>query len=229
MGTPFTHGLSATKKIAISGTITGGKVIEVGSLDTGAITLDGTQILTNFPDTLSWTSGRARTTVSYNSNVDAKGLPDNAANRFEKRIVHIDMRDGLNKIFVTVYRWRNYIDLRIQMKRQRLGQDGVCGNNNGNPDDDTVSHVFRKVGVRVPPNELLFRTAWAAELTEEMRKMVADCARERPAEEQKFRSQCAEFLQAELGRSPTNKRLEGCVLDYCYGDNPHARLIAERE
>jgi len=52
----------------------------------------------------------------------------------------------------------HYINVRITMHKQP-GQDGHCGNFNGNPADDARPAVRSRLGTTgVPPGELLFRT-----------------------------------------------------------------------
>merc|ERR1719436_2133294 len=65
MGTVFTHGLSATNKIAVGGIIVDNHVIEVGTMDDGPPTVDGVPVLTLLGST--HTIGTNVGTMTYNS------------------------------------------------------------------------------------------------------------------------------------------------------------------
>ncbi len=40
------------------------------------------------------------------------------------------------------------------------GQDGVCGNLNGNGNDDSAELISARIGMGIPPTELLFEHPW---------------------------------------------------------------------
>merc|ERR1719412_3353910 len=78
-------------------------------------------------------------------------------------IVHIKIFDGTPEgILIQVNRWNepsegHYINIRITMHAQP-GQDGHCGNFNGNAADDDRVQVRARVGkTGVAPGELLFK------------------------------------------------------------------------
>merc|ERR1711963_866035 len=116
-------------------------------MESGVLTVDDQPVLTTLPS-------------SYNLDGIAT-LTDNAAGIWPKHIVHMDLPKGVS---ITVYRWANYMDLRIQMPAQP-GQDGSCGNNNGDAADDSTEQIQKRVGVRVAEGELLFKHHAAIEFT----------------------------------------------------------------
>merc|ERR1712060_774893 len=109
-------------------------------MDSGVLTVDGQSVLAQFG---SYSIG-GFATLTYNS---VGNLPDAAAGVWSKHVVHMALPLGVQ---VTVFRWKNYIDLRIRMPRQP-DQDGACGNWNGNPGDDSTVAIQGRVGVRVGP------------------------------------------------------------------------------
>merc|ERR1712242_68707 len=101
-------------------------------------------------------------TVDYN-NVGA--LVDTALDASKKKIVHVRIDDGTPEgLKVQVNRWtaspgNEYVIWKISM-HSRTGQDGHCGNFNGNPGDDDRMAVRQRVGTQGVPAgpELLFTT-----------------------------------------------------------------------
>merc|ERR1712060_607366 len=189
-------GLASTSAIAVGGAFLRGHVIVVGSMESGIFTVDNQPVLPTFG---TYSIG-GFATVTYN----AEGqLVDAAAGVWSKHVVHMALPLGVQ---VTVFRWKNYIDLRIRMPRQP-DQDGACGNWNGNPGDDSTMAIQGRVGVRVGPGELLFRSRVAIRFTAEEEQLIRLCPPERYAEAQK---KCPGMLR---GRHITNQN-KACVMDY---------------
>merc|ERR1719210_822733 len=213
MGTKYTHGLSATYKIAVGGPFLNGQVIEVGTMEAGPPTVNGVPVLQNIGSTYSL---GARSTLTYNAEGE---LPDKAASVFPKNVVHMDLPSSVK---IEVFRWSNYIDLRIKMRRHK-DQDGCCGNFNMNPADDTTSQIFARVGARVPQSESLFSTHVQTAVTSEMQQMIAtNCP---PATLNNAKVKCQSELSAR--RSADRAELDACVFDNCFGKNEHALRTAK--
>merc|ERR1712039_494350 len=67
------------------------------------------------------------------------------------------------------------------------GQDGVCGNFNGNHADDTTQGVIQRVGARVRPSDNLLSGRAMIEFTPQMQKMLAaECAAQTQTTAQAF-------------------------------------------
>merc|ERR1712176_1337477 len=60
---------------------------------------------------------------------------------------------------LTVNRWAKHLDLTIHMRAQAGGQDGHCGNFNGDAADDTVDLIKARMELRVSREDLLFPKA----------------------------------------------------------------------
>merc|ERR1712014_231942 len=160
-GTKYTEGLAATNQIVVGGAFLHGHKIEVGTLDSGILTVDGRKVIAGFPGSYSG----AGFSVTY----DGQGeVPDVIPEGNEKRIVHMDLPLGVK---VTVYQWKNYLDVQIVMPKQP-GHDGVCGNFNGNMGDDTTQNIMTRIGARVPPSENLLSGKAFIEFTSAMQKMM---------------------------------------------------------
>merc|ERR1712039_1139058 len=137
-GTRYTEGLAATNQIAVGGPFLHGHKIEVGTLDSGVLTVDGQPVLSTFPSSYSG----AGFALTYNAQGE---VPDVVPEGNEKRIVHMELPLGVK---VRVYQWGNYMDVQVEMSPQPE-QDGVCGNFNGDHADDTPQSVIDRVGARV--------------------------------------------------------------------------------
>jgi len=210
-GTKYTKGLASTNAVAVGGAFLRGHVVIVGTMDSGVLTVDGQSVLANFG---SYSIG-GFATLTYNSEGN---LPDAAAGVWSKHIVHMSLPLGVQ---VTVYRWKNYVDLRINMPRQP-DQDGACGNFNGNPGDDSTVAIQGRVGVRVGPGELLFNSRLSITFTAEEQRLIKMCPSQKYAE---ATAKCPGLLR---GAHITNQN-KGCVLDYCYGSNEHTLRYAKSQ
>merc|ERR1712107_497788 len=57
---------------------------------------------------------------------------------------------------VRVNRWAKHLDVLITMRPQAGGQDGHCGNFNGNAGDDTVDLIKGRMDLKVSKKDRLF-------------------------------------------------------------------------
>jgi len=112
-------------------------------------------------------------------------------------------------------------DLRIVMVPQP-GQDGVCGNFNANPRDDTTETIMQRIGARVSPSDDMLSGKAFVEITEAMKKMLeSECPKEH---RKRGLDQCTKGLPA----GSTGDDMQSCLFDVCFGYNDHARLVAKR-
>merc|ERR1711979_37698 len=79
-----------------------------------------------------------------------------------------DLPEGIN---VQVMRWANHLNVRVTMSPRPDGQDGACGNNNNDPNDDTEAVLKARIGAIIPSGQLLFHH----------QAQVAPAARSRPS------------------------------------------------
>eukprot|EP00932_Pfiesteria_piscicida_P008329 SRR837773.18711.p1 GENE.SRR837773.18711~~SRR837773.18711.p1 ORF type:complete len:245 (-),score=79.87 SRR837773.18711:89-778(-) len=214
MGTRYTFGLAATQKIAVGGDFIGGHTIEVEPMQReygGSILVDGTIVCPQL--NCNHEVGGAR--LRYDSEGD---LVDLAQSKNPRRVVHLDLpRD----IKITVFRWDNYLDLKIEMPPLAEGQDGSCGNYNGDPADDSTKAVFERVGARIEHGKMLFSRRAGVEVTNQMRDMLkSDCETDRMV---RGEQECRKALPMDA----TVPEIDSCVFDMCFGSNEHALRIAK--
>lgn len=214
MGTPYTYGLAATQKVAVGGPFLKGHTIAVEPMEHaygGHILVDGMPVLLTY-GTYN-VAGVA--TVTYN---DQGELPDKAASVWQRHVVHMDLPLGIR---LSVFRWGNYLDLELEMPQLPGGQDGSCGNFNGEVSDDTTQAIFERVGARIADSELLFKRQEEIVFTsEETHMLLTECQpKDLIAHELKCRK--------ELPGTPTTAGVNSCVFDQCFGMNEHALRSAK--
>merc|ERR1712066_228057 len=149
--THATNGLSVTKKIGVSGSFIQNHKLIIGEEHA---TWDGTQILTTFPSTFHDPDG-VGVSIVYNNHGEL--LQPGREGR-ALHVLHVHMPGGVS---LQINRWNEagegrYINTKITMPPQP-GQDGQCGNFNGNAIDDTRMAVIARLGKDgVPADELYF-------------------------------------------------------------------------
>jgi len=213
MGTKFTKGLAATNKVVVGGPFLKGHVVEVGTLESGELTVDGQPVLYEaFPPPKHNLAGLG--TLTYSEEGE---LVDAAAGIWEKRVVRMDLP---KTVTVTVFRWKNYIDLRVRMPRQP-DQDGSCGNFNGDATDDTTEAIQLRIGARVAPGELLFGHRAELHFTPEEERLLETCA---PAHKANALKVCSTM---ELQGPHIPGQMKSCLINNCLGANEHALKYAK--
>jgi len=199
--TKFTNGLAVTKMLAVGGPLLKGSKLIIAPTYT---TWNGRRVLTGFP---SHFDRHKLVHVDYD---DQGALVDSALDATKKHVVRAGIFDGTPEgITIQVNRWlqtpgSEYINVRIRM-HPRPGQDGHCGNFNGNPIDDDRLQVRKRIGkTGVAQPELLF---WAKTPTTTVgRPDINDC------EMATLHAAEAECKATFGGKSPKFS----CLLDYCF-------------
>jgi len=132
------------RALAVGGPFLNGSTLVVGPLD-GKVTWNGAEIL-----------------LSQTSNFSVDGLVS-AERHMDSRLVQdmsqsnpgVDLEFPLG-VKLTVNRQQSYVNVFIQMPRIAGGQDGLCGNFNGNADDDTLQLIVTERNPKVHVGESLF-------------------------------------------------------------------------
>merc|ERR1719411_1837330 len=200
--TRATSGLGVTKILAVGGPLLKGHKLFVSA--TWA-TWDGQPILQGFPSDYAVPG---LVDMHYNSQ---GALLQNGREGLDKHVVHIKIEDGSPEgIQLQVNRWTrssegNYINVRISMHAQP-GQDGHCGNFNGNSADDDRIQVRARVGrTGVAPGELLFKKK--TPVVQGNRPNINDC----PAPKlEGAKALCKEREQKFIPSM-------ACLIDVCFG------------
>jgi len=134
---------SSMTSLIVSGSFMQGHKMQVDSM-LGSIKCDGSDILSNF--------GRANcgnAVITFDSEGE---LVDAAMAFLPHKVVHMTFPGGTE---IQVNRWPNFINAKVQMSKQPQ-QDGVCGNFNGNPQDDQGKDLHQRFGHGVSQGECLF-------------------------------------------------------------------------
>lgn len=148
--THATNGLAVTKQIALGGSLLKGHHLIIGEEHA---TWDGMPILATFPSTFKDPEGLVN--IDYNDQGELL-----QAGR-EGKLLHVLHITLPGRVTLQVNRWNEegegrYINTKITMSAQP-GQDGQCGNFNGNPADDARLLVKARLGKDgVAKEDLLF-------------------------------------------------------------------------
>jgi len=196
--TQATSGLSVMKKIAFGGPFMQGHKLIVGAI---SASFDGAPILGGFP------SAFHTDLVDAQFNGQGATMQDGRAGK-ALRVVHLTLPMAVT---VTINRWTepaegNYINAKIDMNAQP-GQDGNCGNFNGNQADDDRLQIRARLGTQgVAAGELIFPGA-KMPIVQGPRADINNCAR--PA---------LESAKA-LCKAKEHKFIPSmaCLIDVCFG------------
>jgi len=149
--THATNGLAVTKEIAIGGPFLKGNTLIIGE---ESASWNGEAILVTFPGEFKDPSGLV--TIEYNAQGE---LLQPGREGKSLHVLHITLP---GQVSIQVNRWNEvgegrYINSKITMPTQPGGQDGNCGNYNGNGLDDTRMSVVGRLGKDgVAVGDLLF-------------------------------------------------------------------------
>lgn len=211
--THMTNGLAVTKIVAVGGPLLKGHKLFVGAR---TAFWDGKEILRSFPSSFAVPGV---VDIQYNSVGDI--LQKSRAGK-ELHVVHIKIPDGSSEgIQIQINRWTiasegDYVNVRISMHPQP-GQDGHCGNFNGDADDDKRTQVRKRLGkTGVPMGELLFNKKTPV-VTNKNRPDINDCP------EAKLKAAEATCKKAQHTTFPS----PGCLIDACFAGGGFAANDAE--
>merc|ERR1719401_1567881 len=203
-------GQSALLALAVGGPFLFNHTLIIEPMDGGKITWDGEQILQEFPSEFLL-KGFVR--VNFNSSdehIDGNqnNFPVQMVKAWLPRLVHL-----------TVNRWAKHVDAIIRMVQQPGGQDGHCGNFNGNPNDDTKELIDERAGAPVLVEASLFppgsESGSKAATPDRDAISLADCP---SATSTKARKLC----EAAFGAMVAKDQVEACIFDVCFGGKEFA-------
>jgi len=137
--TSITRGLSVTKEITVGGPFLKGHILRVSPT---SVTWDAVPILTTFPSTFQ---ADGVLDVTYNDH--GKILQPHRELGKNLKVLHFNLPEGM---FLQVNQWTNpeegfFINVMVDMVAQP-GQDGHCGNFNGNAEDDDRLAIRQRLG-----------------------------------------------------------------------------------
>jgi len=200
--TRMTSGLAVTKVLAVGGPILKGNKLFINPR---AAFWNEDPILQAFPSDFS-KPGLLQMRLDDVGEVLQKGRRG-----LTKRIVHIKIVDGTSEgLLIQVNRWTqpsegDYINVKISM-HARTGQDGHCGNFDGDSANDDRLKVRSRLGrTGVPQDELLFETK--THVVEANRPNINDC----PADKL---NEAKGYCRAKEGGKLIPSM--ACLVDYCF-------------
>merc|ERR1712190_95713 len=134
------------RAFAVTGVLLGAHMLRIEPMN-GNVTWDGQPILQDIPSRFEVLSGL----------VSAEYL--DVGRRIDPGMFHRPLRVVDVRLFpdirLTFNRWDSHVDAHITMRRQVGGQDGLCGNFNGDFADDTTELIMAR-GAEVSAEESLF-------------------------------------------------------------------------
>jgi len=211
--TPWTTpGQSALLALAIGGPFLHNHTLIIEPRDHGGkVTWDGKPILEGSSSEF-FIEGFVNVSLHLG---DKRRLIDRAQENFPLRAVTAHMPEN---VFVTVNRWARHIDAVIAMSQQPDGQDGHCGNFNGDPLDDTKELIQNRTGAPVASGASLFPPVpseqAAPSTTSKPPPRLEDCQADVRAE--------AERLCRRSDATAPRDVLDACVFDVCFGGEQYA-------
>jgi len=187
---------SSMTGIIIGGTVLNGHKIEVQPVqDNGKILCDGKPILKEFGSS---------TCSAANIYYTSKGaLVDSAMSNLPHKVVHIELPGNVQ---IQVNRWPNFMNAKVTMLALPEGQDGVCGNFNGDPADDNGKKVHARFGAGVASDQLLFSKPIPLHIP----KATASATKCPPEVKKEAEELCAQEMQGSA-----NWGVEECIGDVC--------------
>jgi hypothetical protein len=209
--TPITNGLSVVKEVAIGGpflqSADGSKnILRISAL---TATWNGAPIIPGFPD--QWTNEDPAVEVT----TDASGeILQQGRQGKDMHVVHVRLPLGVR---MQINRWNepgegDYLNVEISMSVQP-GQDGHCGNFNGDPNDDTRPLIRARIGTTgVAPENLLFKTK--TPVREANRPDLNNCPTEKSNH---ARDVCEKMSKNHIAD-------KNCMIDVCFGGDHFAEL-----
>merc|ERR1712203_648482 len=187
-------------------------------IDGGRVTWDGQEILQDFPSEFL-----IEGFVRVNYNTSDEHIDGNQKNFVVKKIQARMPR----LVHLTVNRWAKHIDAIIQMVQQPGGQDGHCGNFNGDPDDDTEELIDERGEAPVLPELSLLppldETGTAA-VTVDKGISLSDCQADKRAKAEVLCK--AAFAAQDM---PSQQIMDACIFDVCFGGEAFAGADAAAE
>jgi len=134
------------KEFAVGGQFLKGNKLIVGPLN-GKVTWNGQDILAE--QTSNFKAGEL---IDAKRHVDSSLVED-----MSKRAPGIDIHLPLG-VKLTVNRQPNHVNVHMAMPPLAGGQDGLCGNYNGNPEDDALELILKNRDPTVDPSDSLFHS-----------------------------------------------------------------------
>lgn len=135
------------RAFAVTGAVLGDHILQIESTTMGNVTWDGQPILQGLPSKFEALVGLISANYS-----DSGKLIDPELYHLPLRVMEVQLFPGIRLLF---NRWPIHVDALITMRPEFEDLDGLCGNGNGDPSDDTVDMIMLR-RVEVLAGESLF-------------------------------------------------------------------------
>jgi len=196
------NALSATLALAVGGSFLQGHVLIIEPRDSGKITWDGEPVLQEFPS--EW-AVQDLVKVRYHEADE----PIDAA-QMHRPILGISVELPLG-VRLVVNRWSRHLDVTIHMRPQAGGQDGHCGNFNGDSSDDTMDFIKARMDLKVSKQDCLFPKP--NEFADDAEPMIREMSLCPPGVRAKAEARCKQAF----GAAASGQVIEACISDHCFG------------
>merc|ERR1712187_1070964 len=164
------------------------------------VTYNNKPVATGFPSSFQSDDGLVQ--IQYNG--QGGTLQESRAGK-AMHVLHITLPDGIS---LQVNQWNEasegpYMNARITMPAQP-GQDGHCGNFNGNPADDDRTQVRARVGTQGVPAGMLLFPGGKTPIAPGNRPDINNCPEDKLAG---FKTECDDAGATSME----------CLIDRCFG------------
>jgi len=148
LGNGGSRGPSSLRAVAVSGDFLKNHTFVIQPMD-GKVMWDGEEVLSDFPSVFELPGLLVANFGAADSSIDR-----NLAGVLPIKTLRAQLPLGVR---LTVNRWPRHMDAMISMAQQPGGQDGHCGNYDGDPEDDTAEGIRRRpAGEPVTGEQSLF-------------------------------------------------------------------------
>jgi hypothetical protein len=174
------------------------------------VTWDGEQILSTFPSSFEY-EGLIRANFTGDSEHIDPGLRN-----LKVRSIDALLPQGIRLV---VNQWPDHLDVLVAMRPQPGGQDGHCGNFNGDAADDSTESIRRRMGAQVHEEELILPAA-GHHPPGDVVVTLEDCA---PGVRATAEEQCKEAAPLDRSEEKAEELLQSCIMDVCFAGMHFAR------
>merc|ERR1740123_1266245 len=212
-GGPDGKSPSVIGALAVGGPFLEGHVLVIEVTD--GVKWDGQSILTEFPSTFN-IAGLIQASFNGDSEHVDPGLRGIAV-RSLSAVLPLGME-------LTVNRWSDHLDVLLSMHPLAGGQDGHCGNFNGDASDDSTEQIMSRMGAQVLDEQSLLPPASGEPKSvprqPQLVPTLEDC---REVTLHRAQEQCEDDAPVDLFGDAAAEWLQACMLDVCFGGERFAR------
>jgi len=206
-GGPQGQAPAVIQALAIGGDFLQGRIL---TIEAGGQTLwNGQPILEAFPSTFE---EAGLITARYDD--DSEHI-DPGLRNLQVKSIEARLPMGVR---VTVNRWPDHLDVLLAMRPLPGGQDGHCGNFNGDAADDSAELIRQRTGAQVSEDDLLFSVHSPA--SPMVSASIEDCP---PDLRERAEQECVDATPVDRPAASADAFLQSCIMDVCFAGDRFAR------